>query len=182
MTNPYEPGEPGRGEGEQPAETPQGLPSYPQTPSSPTPPTPEQPRYGQYGPTGGTPESTPYPAASPYPGQTPYGQQPAYPGGGYQQAYGYPKNGLAVWSLVLGLVSMFVCGFIAGIPAIIVGRSAKRAVAAGEANNGGMATAGIVLGWIAVAFTLLTLLAVIVLAATGELSDVVDWYRDNANV
>ena len=66
-----------------------------------------------------------------------YGQ----PGPGYGAAY--PKNSLAVWSLVLGIVSFVLgCGLFTGIPAVIVGNNAKKAVARGEANNGGMATAG----------------------------------------
>lgn len=91
----------------------------------------------------------PYPA-QPYTGQ-PYPGQP-YPGQPYPPAYAYPKNQLGVWSLVLGIVGIVVgCVFLTGIPAVILGNNAKRAVAAGEANNLGMAQAGIVLGWISIA-------------------------------
>ncbi len=207
MTNPYQPGEPGAGDGDQPVPPPdgppqEGQPDSPATAGSPTPPTPDQPRYGQYGPTGAAPASPAYPAASPYPGQTPYGEQPAYPGqqpaypgqapsypgqtpypgAGYQQAYGYPKNSLAVWSLVLGIVGFFICSFFTGIPAIIVGSRAKKAVRAGEANNGGMATAGIVIGWITVGLAILTIVAFTIIGATGNWSEFWDSYRDNANI
>jgi len=91
-------------------------------------------------------------------------QQPGPPDGGYPvvpaPAYA-PRNDLAVWSLVLGLLGIMGCLFFTGIPAVIVGNNARRAVAAGQANNDGMATAGIVLGWVA---TGLGALVVLVLA------------------
>ncbi|WP_449385275.1 DUF4190 domain-containing protein [Cellulomonas soli] len=77
---------------------------------------------------------------------------PPYQTGGYAQPY--PKNDLAVWSFVLGLAGLVLgCLLVTGIPAVILGRNAQRAVAAGEANNGGMATAGIILGWVSIALT-----------------------------
>ncbi|MFS0700822.1 DUF4190 domain-containing protein, partial [Cellulomonas sp. 179-A 4D5 NHS] len=118
--------------GAQPA--PYGAAAQPYAPA----PYPAQPYAGQ-----------PYPG-QPYPGQ-PYPGQP-YPGQPYPPAYAYPKNQLGVWSLVLGIVGIVVgCVFLTGIPAVILGNNAKRAVAAGEANNLGMAQAGIVLGWISIA-------------------------------
>ena len=72
----------------------------------------------------------------------------------------YPKNNLGAWSLVLGIASVvLLLGVITGIPAIIVGNQGRRAVRAGEADNEGMAMAGVVLGWI----SLVILAAVIVL-------------------
>ncbi|GEA90053.1 DUF4190 domain-containing protein [Cellulomonas cellasea] len=100
-------------------------------------------------------QGQPY-AGQPYPGQ-PYPGQP-YPGQPYAPAYVYPKNQLGVWSLVLGIVGIVVgCVFVTGIPAVILGNNAKRAVAAGEANNLGMAQAGIVLGWISIALGVVAL-------------------------
>lgn len=111
-------------------------------------PSPAQPYAGQQHPAQQYP-GQPYPG-QPYPGQ-PYAGQP-YPGQPYPPAYVYPKNQLGVWSLVLGIVGIVVgCVFVTGIPAVILGNNAKRAVAAGEANNLGMAQAGIVLGWISIA-------------------------------
>ena len=52
-----------------------------------------------------------------------------------------PGRGLAIASLVLGIVSFFCVGVIAGIVAIIFGAMAKN-----QGNKSGMATAGIVLG------------------------------------
>jgi hypothetical protein len=130
----------------------------------------EQPQYGQ-APAYGQPPAygDPYAQQQPY-GQQPYGQQPygqqpygqpspdqhpafAQPGAAagwgappYVPVYGYPKNSLGVWSLVLGIVSLVCFGPIAGIPAIITGVLGRKAAARGEANNGGLALAGIILG------------------------------------
>lgn len=144
--DPYQPGEGSTGDS--------GAPQYGQTPSYGQAPEPGQtPQYGQYGApqdpaAGGYPQ---YPAGQPY-AQTPM--------------YGYPKNNLGVWALVLGIVSLVLCAP-AGIAAIIVGGNAKKAVARGEANNGGLATTGVVLGWIGVAFLILG----IILGITGALGD-----------
>ncbi|MDC7122407.1 DUF4190 domain-containing protein [Cellulomonas fimi] len=130
---------------------------------------------------GGAPEPGPVPGAYPsgpaYPPEPTYGSAPApgygsapAPGygvapapGGYAPGYGYgygyapggyyPKNSYAVWSLVLGILSLVSCGFLTGVPAIIVGNNAKKAAAVGEADNPGMATAGVVLGWIGTALS-----------------------------
>ena len=123
----------------------------------------------------------------PYGSQPPaYGSQPQpqpQPGDYYgQPAYGYPKNSLGVWSLVLGIVGIVLsCGFFAGIPAIITGHLARKAVAQGQANNGGMATAGIVLGWIATIGMVLLIIALVALVATGTWSDW-EYVMDNADV
>ncbi|ADG74882.1 hypothetical protein Cfla_1987 [Cellulomonas flavigena DSM 20109] len=71
------------------------------------------------------------------------------PQGGYPTRPPMPRNDLAVWSLVLGLLGVLGCVFFTGVPAVVVGNNARRAVAAGEADNAGTATAGIVLGWVA---------------------------------
>ncbi len=52
-------------------------------------------------------------------GQQPPGQYPAGPGYGYGQP---PKtNQKAIWALVLGILGIVCCGFVAGIPALILG-------------------------------------------------------------
>lgn len=110
------------------------------------------------------------PSGYPSSGYPPSGYpQPGYPQGAARPAM--PRNDLAVWSLVLGLLGVLGCVFFTGIPAVIVGNNARRAVAAGEADNEGMATAGVVLGWVAsglgalmlVAFALLALLPLVFL-------------------
>jgi hypothetical protein len=65
----------------------------------------------------------------------------------------FPRNNLAVWSLVLGLVGLVLCGA-TGIPSLIMGVSARRAVTLGEADNPGLALAGVVVGGFATAWGL----------------------------
>ncbi|WP_282943803.1 DUF4190 domain-containing protein [Cellulomonas endometrii] len=97
-------------------------------------------------------------AAAAHPAMAPAWGTAAYaPGYGY----GYPSNGLAVWSLVLGVVGVVLAGPLAGVPALITGVLARRAVAEGRADNGGLATAGIVLGAVGTGFGLLGLLFVL---------------------
>lgn len=162
------------GSGDQPDRSTGAPPPYGSTP--PPPPAGDTPPpYGSTPPpyaggTGGGPSFGGGPAY----GSTPPSYGGADYGAGYvggQPGYGYPRNNLGVWSLVLGLVGIFICGLFTGIPAIVVGHKARRAVADGEANNPGMATAGIVLGWIATILSLLGVLAVIALVATGSFTE-----------
>ncbi len=134
-------------------------------------------------PYGSTPPA--YGSNPPAYGSTPpaYGSQPAYGSeqyaGGYgspspygQPAFGYPKNSLGVWSLVLGLVGLVLsCGLFTGIPAIIVGHRARSAVAEGQANNPGMATAGIVLGWIATILSVIGFAVLAIAIASGAFAE-----------
>jgi hypothetical protein len=90
---------------------------------------------------------------------------PAAPYGG-----GAPtSSGKAVAALVLGILGLVSCGPIAAIPAIVVGRSAQREIDAsgGMVTGRGLATAGVVLGWIEVAVMVLGALAVALLYAFG---------------
>ena len=140
------------------------------------------PAYGSTPPppygSGGTPPA--YGSTPPAYGSTPdqggaYGTPPPYAGSDYGSGqspygYGFPRNSLGVWSLVLGLLGIFVCGLFTGIPAIVVGHKSRRAVADGQANNPGLATAGIVLGWIATILSILGIIAATVLIATGGIA------------
>src|SRR5713101_4418157 len=68
----------------------------------------------------------------------------------------------AVWSLVLGILS-FVCGgFITAIPAIICGHVGRSTIkkSGGALGGMGMATAGLVLGYIALAINLILIPAI----------------------
>ena len=67
---------------------------------------------------------------------------------------GTPGKGLAIASLVCGIVSFFCFGLILGILAVIFG-----AVAKNKGYKGGMATAGIVLGVIGLALYVIMLIA-----------------------
>ena len=175
MSTPNEPQNP-YGAGDQP-EQPGGTPQQPGG-------APQQPGGEQYPPAQQYPSAPQYPGEGQQPGGTPYPSAPQYGApsqysGGYgQSAYGYPKNNLGVWSLVLGLVGIVLCGIFTGIPAIILGSKAKKAVAAGEANNGGMGLAGIILGWVSVAFTVL---GIITFIAIGGIAGYTDLLNDMSN-
>lgn len=70
----------------------------------------------------------------------------------------------ALWSLVLGILSVFCLGVITGIPAIICGHSARSRIRRdpSSASGAGMALAGLILGYLGTAITVLVFLAVVV--------------------
>ncbi|AEE45936.1 DUF4190 domain-containing protein [Cellulomonas fimi] len=159
-----------------------GAPQYPGAAPQPAAYPGAQPPGGEQYP--GAPQ---YPgAASPaYPAAPQYGTAPQQYGAAPQQygtpgygapypytAYAYPKNNLGVWALVLGIASLVMCGFVSGIAAIIIGNKAKKAALAGEADNGGMATAGVVTGWIGTVLSgigvLIYVVAIVIAIATSS--------------
>lgn len=84
---------------------------------------------------------------------------PSYPSGG--NSWRNPdseRNYLGNWSLGLGIASIFCCGIIFGVIAIVLGLQAQAAADRGEATNRGAGTAGIVLGVIGFCTTLIYLL------------------------
>jgi hypothetical protein len=94
-----------------------------------------------------------------------YAPPPPYvaPSGGYVYAQPTRTNGLAIASMVLGILWLY---WIGSILAVIFGYVAKKQIdESGGAQGGrGMAIAGIVLGWIGVA----TLSLVIILAIASS--------------
>jgi competence protein ComGC len=71
---------------------------------------------------------------------------------------------LAIWSLVLGIVAVFLCfGPLAGIPAVICGHLALNKIrgSGGMLKGQGMAIAGLVMGYIGVSMIVVGLLAAI---------------------
>lgn len=102
------------------------------------PPPPPPPQWGAY------PGSYPPPPPQPYAGYTP-------PVG--------PKNGLGIAALIIAIVGLVFCwsvvgGVILGVAAVIIGFVARGRVKRGEATNGGVAIAGIVLGCLAIVVSL----------------------------
>jgi len=110
----------------------------------------------------------PPPPPQPYPYPYPYPPGP-YPGAGYpppppQPYSGWappptgPKNGLGIAALVIAIIGLITCwipfagliGIVLGIVAVAIGFPARSRVKRGEANNGGVAIAGIVLGILAI--------------------------------
>jgi Domain of unknown function (DUF4190) len=89
-----------------------------------------------------------------------------------QGGYGYAApqtNQKAMWAMILGILALVCCGIFTGIPALILGNSAKNEIAAsGGAQTGeGMAKAGVILGWISIAWSVI---AVIIIVSTGVLT------------
>jgi general secretion pathway protein G len=73
-------------------------------------------------------------------------------------------SGLAISSLVLGILSCTILGFVAGIPAIICGHSArtKARVAPSSYGGGGLAVAGLVLGYVGTVLSAILFLVIVV--------------------
>ncbi|MDQ3354545.1 MAG: DUF4190 domain-containing protein [Actinomycetota bacterium] len=92
----------------------------------------------------GQPPPSPPQWAAPPPTQG--GQYP--PGGYYGQQEARPTNGMAVASMVLGILWIF---WIGSVLALVFGYLAKRQIAERGEGGAGLATAGIVLGWIGAA-------------------------------
>jgi Domain of unknown function (DUF4190) len=103
--------------------------SEPDRPQTPPPPPPQ---YGAY------PGSYPPPPPPPYAGYTP---PPTA-----------PKNGLGIAALVVAIIALVTVfgGIILGVVAVILGFVGWGRAKRGEATNGGVAIAGIVLGFLAI--------------------------------
>lgn len=88
----------------------------------------------------------------------------ASPGGPAQET-----PSAATWSLVLGILSLVLCGLFTGIPAMITGRNATREIDAsgGQLGGRGLAQAGFITGLIGTLLTTLALLLIIVAFAIG---------------
>jgi hypothetical protein len=104
-------------------------------------------------PPGGWPQPAPYggyqgaPPQGGYP--QPFGQQYGQPYGGYPYAPPRTTNGFAIASMVLGILWLYWFG---SILALVFGYVAQSQIRERGEAGGGMATAGIVLGWIGVGF------------------------------
>jgi hypothetical protein len=97
----------------------------------------------------------------PHPGQPPYGGQ--WPGP--YAASGRTTNGLAIASMVLGIVWVY---WIGSILALVFGYVARSQIRQRGQGGDGMAIAGIVLGWVGLG--LLLLLIVLGVAVAGSSS------------
>lgn len=86
---------------------------------------------------------------------------PNYPPPGYQYPHVPPPgtNGLAIGSLVVSLVSAFVCCGALGFVGAIMGHVARGQIRATGEQGDGIALAGIIIGWLT---TLLLLAGVLV--------------------
>lgn len=153
MSEPQQPGQPEPQPGPtygppgQPGQPPYGYPpqGYPQQQAPAYPPPPQQP----------------YPQQGYYPQGYP---PPGYPPPGYYPVVQRATNGLAVASLVLGILWLYWLG---SVLALIFGYVARKQIRERNQSGEGLATAGIVLGWIGVG----TLVLVILLGVAGVFSE-----------
>ena len=98
---------------------------------------------------------------------------PPYPPYGYQYVPPRPTNGMAIAAMVCGIVG--VCSPL-GILGVIFGTIAKRQIRETGEGGDGMATAGLVTGWIGIAATVVWIGYYIVMfaflgAAVEEMGD-----------
>ena len=99
-------------------------------------------------------------------GQPQYGQPQQY-GQPYPYPYAPPRstNGMAIASMVLGILWLY---WIGSILALVFGYVAKKQIRERGEAGGGMATAGIVLGWIGVGLLVIVLLGLVATVSTGS--------------
>ena len=67
-------------------------------------------------------------------------------------------NGLAIASLICGILSIVCCGLLSGIPAIIMGHMAVGRIKLSGQGGRGLAMAGLIMGYISIVFTIIFLL------------------------
>ncbi len=129
-------------------------------PPSATPPHAPPPPYVPPPPPDWNPTPNPY-APPPYP--PPYSAPTGY---GYGYA-GRSTNGLAVASLVLGLLGWLVCG-VGSVVAIVLGVIARNQIrsSGGRETGDGMALAGIILGCIGVVLVVAYLVTAVATTST----------------
>jgi hypothetical protein len=77
-----------------------------------------------------------------------------------------PTNGLAIASLACG-VAQFAFGPLPTIPAIVLGHMARHQIKRTGEQGAGMALAGLLLGWAAVAMGVLAILALTLFVVTS---------------
>jgi len=82
-------------------------------------------------------------------------------------------NGKALWSMIIGIIAVPLgclgCLGLIGIASIVMGGQAKREIAAsgGMQTGAGQAKAGVILGWMGVAFGTISLILAVILVSRG---------------
>lgn len=68
-----------------------------------------------------------------------------------------PASGLSITSLVLGILSVTLCGCLSGLPAVICGHIARGKIkqSGGTIGGGGFALAGLILGYLSMLITVI---------------------------
>ena len=103
-------------------------------------------------------------AGTPIPPPPPTGMTPPPPPPPVTMQTGGSASGMAITALVLGIVSYFLCPFIGGIAAWIIGKMELNKIERGESPDAGkgMAKAGMWLGIINVVLNILAGIALII--------------------
>jgi hypothetical protein len=91
-------------------------------------------------------------------------QQPGY------YAVGKPTNTLAIVSLIFGIGSYVVLPFIGGIVAVVTGHMARGQIRRTGEGGGGMALAGLILGYAHIVLALITIAVILVVVAIAGYS------------
>lgn len=122
-------------------------------------------------PGGGTPPPPPGGTTPPPPPPPPGGGTPPPPPGGPVPGAPspFPKNWMGITALIAGIVGfLLICcgglGFLPGVGGVVLGILGRKAAQEGEANNGGMATAGLILGGVAVLLNVVWFILSVVLS------------------
>ncbi len=112
----------------------------------------------------------------PPPASMPLGPQPTTPVPHYEPLAGYPvatqrpTNQLAIVSLAAGIASFVILPFIGALVAIVTGHIARSQIRKTGEDGGGLALAGLVIGYVHLAlFALLIIVLLVVLGAIGFL-------------
>ena len=97
----------------------------------------------------------PAPATEPAPAPAPAPAAPANPG--------RPTSNLAIFSLVSGLLGWTLLPWLGSLAAVVLGHMARAEIrrSGGTLDGDGLAIAGLVLGWVMIAFSILAVLAVV---------------------
>ena len=96
-----------------------------------------------------------------YPGQPGWGPAPAgY--SGYVYAPVRPTNGMAIAAMVTSIASLLVCYGLPGIVGALLGHSARKRIKETGEDGDGMALAGIIVGWIGFAISMLVTVGFVV--------------------
>ena len=117
--------------------------SEPDKPETPPPPPPAAPP---------PPPGPPPPSYGAYPGSYPPPPQQAPYGGYAPPPPSSPQNGLGIAALVTAIIALLtvIGGVVLGVVAVILGFLGWGKAKRGEATNGGVAVAGIVLGFLSI--------------------------------
>jgi hypothetical protein len=98
--------------------------------------------------------------------------QQSQPQWGQQQPWqpGPQTPGSATAALILGICAIVLCWPICGPLAVIYGNKAKGEIerSSGNLTGGGLATAGIVMGWIGIALTVIAVLLILIGISTSS--------------